>query len=60
MELVLGALANFKKYTVSFVLSVRLSIRVEDLRYHLMDFHEIWYLRSYGIISREISGVIKI
>jgi len=32
------------KATISFVLSLRLSVRMEQLGSHWTDFHEIWYL----------------
>ena len=40
----LGAFAKLRKAAISFVMSVRLSARVEQLGSHWMDFHEIWYL----------------
>ena len=41
----LGAFAKFRKETVSLVMSVRLSVRMEQLGSHWQDFHEIRYLR---------------
>jgi hypothetical protein len=43
--LLLGALAKLRKATVGFVGTVRLSVRMEQLGSHWVDFHEIWYLR---------------
>jgi hypothetical protein len=43
----LGTFAKLQKATISFVLSVRPSIRVEQLCPYSMDFHEIWYLRIF-------------
>ena len=43
----LGALAKFLKATVSFVMSVCLSVRVEQLGCHWTGFHEIWF---FGIV----------
>jgi hypothetical protein len=40
----LGAFAKLRKTTISFVMSVPLSVRVERLRCNWTDFHEIWYL----------------
>ena len=37
----LGAFATFRKANMSFVMSVRLSIRMEQLGSHWTDFHEI-------------------
>jgi hypothetical protein len=36
----LGELAKLRKTTISFVMSVCLSIRNEQLRFHWTDFHE--------------------
>jgi len=33
-----------RKATVSFIISVYVSVRMEQLGAHMMDFHEIWYL----------------
>ena len=42
--LFLGAFAKLQKATIRFM-SVRLSVRMEQLGFHGADFHEIWYLR---------------
>ena len=43
----LGAFAKLLKATISWsCLSVRLSIRLEHLGSHWMDFYEIWYKKS--------------
>ena len=39
----LGAFATLRKATISFVMSVRLSVRMEQLGSHWTGFHEIWY-----------------
>ena len=36
-----------------------MSVRVEQLRYHWMDFHEIWYLSIFGRYVQEIQIVLK-
>ena len=36
-----GALARFRKGTISFVMSVRPSVRMEQLGFHWTDFDEI-------------------
>ena len=36
-----GAFAKLRKATISFVMSVRLSFRMEQLDLHWTDFHEI-------------------
>ena len=38
---------NFEKATISFVMSIRLSVRMEQIETHWKDFHEIWYLRIF-------------
>jgi len=47
----LSAFAKLRKATISFVmfvcLSIRPSVRMEQLVSHWMDFHEIWYLKIY-------------
>jgi hypothetical protein len=40
----LGAFAKLRKGTISFVMSVRQSVRMEQLGSHYTDFHEILYL----------------
>ena len=48
--LFLGSLAKLRKATISFdmyVLSVRPSIRMEQLGSHYKDFREILYLRIF-------------
>jgi len=44
----LGAFAKLRKPTFIFVVSVRPSVRMEQLSSHRKDFHEIWYLRIFG------------
>jgi hypothetical protein len=41
LPLFLGALAKLRKATISFVMSVRLSVRMEQLGSHWTDFQEI-------------------
>jgi hypothetical protein len=43
----LGAFVKLRKATISFVMSVRLSVRTEQLGSQWKDFHEIWYLRVF-------------
>jgi hypothetical protein len=38
---ILGAFAKLRKATISFVMSVRLSVRMEQLGSHWTDFHKI-------------------
>jgi hypothetical protein len=44
---ILGAFAKLRKATISFVVSVRPSVRIEQLGSHCRDFHEIWYLSNF-------------
>jgi hypothetical protein len=44
---VLGAFVNLRKATISFIMSVRPSVRVEQLGSHWTDFHEIRYLNTF-------------
>ena len=43
----LGAFAELRKAILSFIMSVRLSVRMEQLRSHWADFHGIWYLSIF-------------
>ena len=38
-----GAFVKLRKATISFVISARLSVRMEQLGCHWKDFYEIWY-----------------
>jgi hypothetical protein len=42
-----GAFAKLLRATISYVMSLRLSVRTEQLDCHWTDFHEIWYLRCF-------------
>jgi len=41
----LGALANLRRVTINFVMSVRPSVRTEQLFSHQADFYENFYLK---------------
>jgi hypothetical protein len=57
----LGAVAKLRNANVSFVTSVCLSVRMEQLGSHGTDFHEILYVGFFGgEICREISSFLKI
>jgi hypothetical protein len=43
----LGAFTELRKATISFTMSVRLSVRTEKLGSHWMIFHSIWYLSVF-------------
>jgi len=57
--LFLGALAKLRKATISFVISVRLSVRMEQLVSQWTDFYEIWYLRIFHKSGRRIQVSFK-
>jgi hypothetical protein len=42
-----GSFAKLRKATISFIMSVRASVRTEQLDSHWTDFHEILYLRIF-------------
>jgi hypothetical protein len=64
----LGALARMREATINFVifvspsvrLSVRPSVRMEQLGSHVTVFHDIWYLMTSSQICREKISLIKI
>jgi len=49
-----GALAKLRKTTISFVMSIRPSVRTEQLGSHWTDFHDILYL---GIFRKSVENV---
>jgi len=50
----LGGFAKLRKATISLVMSVRLSFRMEQLGSHWTDFHGVWYL---GIFRKSVETV---
>jgi hypothetical protein len=60
----LGPSAKLGRATIGFVLSVcssvRPSVRMEQLRSHWTDFHEIWYLSIFRKSAWKIRFIIKI
>jgi len=56
----LGTFAKLRKTTISFVMSVRPSVRMEQLGSHWTDFHEIWYLSIFSKVCWENSSFIKL
>jgi hypothetical protein len=57
-EWFLGAFAELQKVTISFVMSVRPSVRMEQLSYHWKDFHENDFF--FEKICPETSNFLKI
>jgi hypothetical protein len=58
-ELFLGALAQLRKATISFVMSVCPSVCTEELCSHWNGFHEIWYLSVFLKSVRKIQVSLK-
>jgi hypothetical protein len=56
---ILGAFAKFRKATISCVMSVRLSVRMEQLGSHWNDFHEIWYLCIFRKYVEKFQVLLK-
>ena len=54
----LALFAKFRKTNISFVMSVPLSVRMEQLGFHRTDFHEIRYLSIFLIFVGEIQVVL--
>jgi hypothetical protein len=50
------AFVKLRKATISFIMSVCLSVRTELLGSHLMDFHEIWSFEDFSKVGRENSS----
>ena len=48
-----------RKATIRFVMSVRPSVRMEQLGSHWMDFHEIWYLLIFRKYVAKIQVSLK-
>jgi hypothetical protein len=55
----LGAFEELRKVTISFVMSVCLSVRVEQLGSHWTKFHENWYLRIFRKSVEKIQDSLK-
>jgi hypothetical protein len=55
----LDVLAKLQISTISFVMYVRPSVRMEQLGSHGRDFHEIWYCIIFLKIYRENSSIVK-
>jgi len=50
----LGAFAKLRKATISFVMYVRLSVRMEQLGFHWTYYNEIWHL---GIFLKSVAKI---
>jgi hypothetical protein len=60
MSRFLDAFAKLGKAAISFVMSVRPSVRLEQLSSHWTDLHQIWYFLYFSKLCRENSSFIKI
>jgi hypothetical protein len=56
---VLGAFAKLRKATITFVVSVCPSVRMEERGSHWKDFSEIWYLSIFRKSVEEIQVSLK-
>jgi len=54
----LGAFAKLRKPTISFM-SVRPSVRMEQLGSHWKDFHEMWYFSMFRKTVQKIQVPLK-
>ena len=55
----LGAFAKLGKATIGFVTSVSPSVRMEQLCYHLADFHETSYVSIFRNSVQKIQVSLK-
>jgi len=55
----LGAFANLRKGTTSFVMSVPLPVRMEQLGSHWTDFRDILYVGIFRIFIEKIQASLK-
>ena len=55
----LGVITELQKATISFFMSVRLSVRMEQFCSHWTDFYEILYLRIFSKIGRQNSSFLR-
>jgi hypothetical protein len=53
-----GAFAKLRKATIRFM-SICMSVRMEQLGSHWMDFHEIWYLTIFRKSVEKVSVLLK-
>jgi hypothetical protein len=53
------AFVKFRKATISFVMSVRPSVRMEQLGTHWVDFHDILYLSVFRKTGEKIQFSLK-
>ena len=56
----LGAFAKLRKVTISFVVSVRLSLRMKQHSSHWTGIHEIWYLNIFRKYVEKIQPPLNV
>ena len=56
----LGALAKLRKATISFIMRVRLSVRIENLGSHWTDSREISYLSIFRKLAEKTQVSLKV
>jgi hypothetical protein len=59
VDTITGAFVELQKVTISIVMSVRPSVRMEQLGSHWRDFHEILYLMIFRKSVDEIKVSLK-
>ena len=57
---ILGAFAKLPKSTISFVMSVRPSVHMEQLCSQWKNFHEIWYFKIFRKFIKKIQISLKL
>jgi hypothetical protein len=55
----LGAFTKLWQATISFVISVGLSVHLEQLGFYVTDFHEICYLRIFQESSDKLQVLLN-
>jgi hypothetical protein len=54
-----GAFEKLRRATISFAMSVRPSVHMEQIGSHWTDFHEIWYLNIFRKTVEKIQILLK-
>ena len=55
-----GAFAKLQKLIISFIMSVSISVCMEKLGFHWMNFHETWYLSIFQTSVKNIQISLKL
>jgi hypothetical protein len=59
LSIFLSTFAKLRKATISFVISVRLSVCMEQLVSHWKNFNATWYLSVFGKSAENIQVLLK-